>query len=56
MTATAEKFLITNESEFEVAGLYVLRMDGSNGRRKATRNSPTSFTAMTASRFLWHRS
>lgn len=31
----------------QLTGLYVLRMGGSNGRRKATRNSPTSFTAPT---------
>lgn len=32
-----------------------LQMDGSNGRRKAKRNSPTSFTVPTASRYSWRR-
>lgn len=31
-------------------------MDGSNGKRKATRNSPTLFTGQMASPFSWRRS
>lgn len=33
-----------------------LRMDGSNGRRKATRNNPTSFTGPTGIQYSWRRS
>ncbi len=36
-----------------MVGRSVSLMDGSNGRRKATRNSPISFTAPTASRYSW---
>lgn len=37
-------------------GRSVLPMDGSNGKRKATRNSPTLYTAPTACQYSWQRS
>ncbi len=39
-----------------MARLSSLPMDGSNGRRKVTKNSPTSFTGPTASPYSWQRS
>lgn len=36
-----------------MAGLSVLPIDGSSGRRKATKNSRISFTERTGSRYSW---
>lgn len=39
-----------------MAGQSVLQMAGSNGRKKATKNSLTSFTVLTGSPYSWRRS
>ena len=49
-TAVTSRMLSLSGS---VAGLFALPMDGLNGRKKAARNSPTSFTVLMASRYSW---